>query len=70
MIQIKNGATYWGVVGKKEVERRVNIIETRSSGTRYINWTHKKKDGSDGKSSWTEYQKFADWVKGLYENGG
>lgn len=67
MIQIKNGVTYWGIEGRRQVERRVNIIETRNSGTRYVNWTHKKKDGSEGQQRWTEYRKFAEWAKGIYE---
>lgn len=42
-MNVKQGNTYWGMVGSREVERRVNIIETRSSGTQYVNWTHIKK---------------------------
>ena len=64
---IKKGVTYWGLVGTRKVERRVNLIETRSSGTRYVNWTHKKKDGSDGKNNCMELSKFTEWAKGIYE---
>ncbi|MFS0841205.1 hypothetical protein [Paenibacillus sp. 1P03SA] len=66
-MQIIRGVTYWGIEGSREVERRVNVIETRSSGTQYINWTRIKKDGSEGKTQWTEREKFAVWVKGVYE---
>ncbi|MFB0847312.1 hypothetical protein [Paenibacillus oleatilyticus] len=66
-MQIKKGITYWGMEGKRQVERRVNIIETRSSGTKYVNWTHIKKDGSEGKHRWTALRKFETWVKGIYE---
>lgn len=66
-MKLAKGVTYWGYLGKRQVERLVNVIETRSSGTRYVNWTHKKKDGSDGKSSWTEEKKFSEWAKGIYE---
>ncbi len=64
---VKQGNTYWGIVGQREVERRVDIIETRSSGTQYVKWTHIKKDGTLGKSSWTERRKFEKWAKGLFE---
>lgn len=67
MLQIKEKVTYWGMVGKRQVERRVNIIETRSSGTQYVNWTHVKKDGSEGERSWTERRKFTEWAMGIYE---
>lgn len=64
---VKRGNTYWGYVGGRQVERHVNIIETRNSGTQYVNWTHIKKDGSPGKSRWTERRKFEEWAKGLFE---
>ncbi|WP_240416704.1 hypothetical protein [Paenibacillus periandrae] len=66
-MRIEKNVTYWGNVGKREVNRKVNIIETRTSGTKYVNWTQKKKDGSDGQNSWTELRKFEAWVKGIYE---
>lgn len=67
MITIQRGVTYWGYLGKREVERRVNIVEIRNSGTQYVNWTHIKKDGSEGKSSWSRRDKFQEWIKGIYE---
>lgn len=68
-MQIQKGATYWGYVGKREVYRKVNIIETRSSGKNYVNWTQKKKDGTDGQTRWTELEKFKEWAKGIFEHG-
>lgn len=68
-MRIKRGNTYWGYVGERQVERKVNIIEIRNSGTRYINWTHIKKDGSPGKSQWSREDKFMEWVKGIFEEG-
>lgn len=66
-VHIKQGVTYWGYQGNRQVERKVNMTETRSSGTRYVNWTHVKKDGTHGASKWTEYKKFSEWAKGIYE---
>ncbi|KWX71598.1 hypothetical protein AMQ84_27120 [Paenibacillus riograndensis] len=67
---VEKGNIYWGYEGKREVQRRVDIIETRNSGTQYIHWTGIKKDGSEGKKTWTERRKFEGWVKGLFEKGG
>ncbi|WP_438498041.1 hypothetical protein [Paenibacillus sp. IHBB 3054] len=66
---VKQGNTYWGYEGKREVQRRVNLIETRSSGTQYVHWTGIKKDGSEGKKAWAERRKFSEWARGLFEEG-
>lgn len=66
-MNIQRGVTYWGYEGKRQVERRVNVIETRNTGTRYVNWTHIKKDGSEGKRQWSSLDKFQTWAKGIYE---
>ncbi|MGG3456936.1 hypothetical protein [Paenibacillus rhizolycopersici] len=66
---VKQGNTYLGMVGGREINRRVNIIEIRNSGKEYVRWTQIKKDGTHGKSSWTEKSKFEEWAKGLYEEG-
>ncbi|MFF0828720.1 hypothetical protein ACFYU8_18055 [Brevibacillus sp. NPDC003359] len=68
-MQLQRGTTYWGYIGTQEVHRRVNLIETRSSGKEYVNWTQKKKDGTEGQTRWTELGKFKDWVKGIFEIG-
>jgi hypothetical protein len=67
--EIKTGDTYWGIVVLREEVRKVNMIDTRKSGITYVNWTRKKRDGSDGESNWTELNKFSVWVIGLYEKG-
>lgn len=67
---VRQGNTYWGYEGKREVQRRVDLIETRNSGNQYVRWTAIKKDGSEGKKTWTERRKFEEWVKGLFEKGG
>jgi hypothetical protein len=64
----KKGVTYWGRTGGRVVEKRVDLIETRNSGTQYVKWTFKKKSGADGNSSWTERRKFEEWIVGVYEN--
>lgn len=66
-MKIEKGVTYWGYAGKRETERRVNIIETRNSGTQYVNWTHIKKDGTEGKHQWSRLEKFKEWAKGVFE---
>lgn len=66
-MKIEKGTTYWGFVGQREVNRKVNIVERRSTGTKYVKWTQKKKDGSDGQTGWTELRKFEAWAKGIYE---
>ncbi|WP_421136161.1 hypothetical protein [Staphylococcus warneri] len=68
-LDIKKGTTYWGYIGKRETRRKVNMIETRSSGNRYVNWTTIKKDGSEGQTGWARLDKFREWVKGVYEYG-
>ena len=68
-MQIKSGTTYWGYVGKTEVRRKVNIIETRNSGKQYVNWTQQNMNGSTGQTRWTELVKFREWAKGVFEYG-
>lgn len=66
-MKIEKGVTYWGLVGTRETNRKVIAIETRSSGTEYVNWISIKKSGDQGKRSWTRLDKFQGWVRGIYE---
>ncbi|NHN33202.1 hypothetical protein [Paenibacillus agricola] len=63
---VETGVTYWGVNGKREIRRKVNLIETRTSGTQYVNYTNKKMNGLDGSTSWTKRKNFEEWAKGIY----
>ncbi|WP_433943483.1 hypothetical protein [Paenibacillus sp. SN-8-1] len=66
-MQITQGKSYWGYNGNRLVERKVTLIETRSSGAKYVNWVHIKRDLSLGTHRWTEERKFRDWA--LFEVG-
>lgn len=64
---IKEGNTYWGISGTRETRRRVLVIERRYSGRKYVKWTNIRKDGAEGKVTWTELVNFSEWVQGVYK---
>ncbi|MCC3381917.1 hypothetical protein ACFQ5D_17960 [Paenibacillus farraposensis] len=62
---IQVGTIYWGKLGKSETWRKVLQIQTRESGTAYVQWVTVKRDYSLGNPKWSKWDTFRNWVQGV-----